>query len=182
MEVELEEDAADGEDDSDPERSEQYTLFTVFHTIILILHFAALRQRRYLLQLLQHSNLRDVLHHFTVNGTLEIMDDDDEDEDNNGRFMRTRRRARPDPDRFPKVPSDEGRALMNSGTFGSNDTEITDRRSRKYLDKKKRLAKRILDRELAREGHARQRENQRLMAQASYIDTLDGIMLTLLRG
>lgn len=109
------------------------------------------------------------------------MDDDDEDEDNNSRWMRARRRMRPDPDRFPKVPSDEGRALMNSGTFGSNDTEVTDPRSRKYLDRKKRLAKRILDRELARESHARQRENQRLMAQASFVDRPAGKLLTYAR-
>lgn len=115
------------------------------------------------MQLLQHSNLRDVLHHFTV-GTLEIVDDDDEEDADSPRWMRSRRRIRPDPNRFPKVPSDKGRLLMNSGIFGSNDTEVMDSRSSKY-DTKKRLAKRILDRELAREGHAKQKENQRLMAQ-----------------
>ena len=172
VEVELEEEANEERDDSDPERSEQYALFKILHCLILILHFAALRQRRYLIQLLQHSNLRDVLHHFTVNGTLEIMDDDDDDEDdNNRRWMRARRRMRPDPNRFPKVPSDEGRVLMNSGTFGSNDTEVTDPRSRKHVDRRKRLAKRILDRELARDGFAKQRENQRLMAQVSNSET-----------
>jgi WD repeat-containing protein 23 len=51
-----------------------------------------------------------------------------------------RRRPPPDPNRFPKVPSDKGTELMNSGEFGS--TERTAVRHRK------KLARRILDREL----------------------------------
>lgn len=51
-----------------------------------------------------------------------------------------RRRQPPDPNRFPKVPSDKGTELMNSGAFGSTDRSATRHR--------KKLARRILDREL----------------------------------
>lgn len=63
------------------------------------------------------------------------------DEDDHGYWGRRRRRRSLDPNRFPKVPSDEGRALMNSGSFGSTDRHAP-------ITKKKQLAWRILDREL----------------------------------
>ncbi|KAL6698487.1 WD40-repeat-containing domain protein [Trichoderma pleuroticola] len=44
-----------------------------------------------------------------------------------------------DPNRFPKVPSAEGRKLMESGVFGLSDTD---------LRTKKRIARRLLDREI----------------------------------
>jgi DDB1- and CUL4-associated factor 11 len=118
------------------------------------------------MQLLQHSNLRDVLHHFTVNGALgETGDDEDDDADANPRWLRRRRRPRPDPNRFPKIPSAEGMELMNSGTFGSNEAQTVSSGDRNGIGKKKKLARRILDRELATESYAKQKVNQRLMAQ-----------------
>ncbi|KAF4583110.1 WD repeat protein [Ophiocordyceps camponoti-floridani] len=45
-----------------------------------------------------------------------------------------------DPNRFPKVPSDEGLKLMRSGAFGANDHD---------LHPKKSLCRRMLERELA---------------------------------
>ena len=69
----------------------------------------------------------------------------------------SRRRRHPaDPNRFPKVPSDEGRKLMESGIFGAFDTREPDR---------KRLARRILDRELGLGDGARRKANKQLMAQ-----------------
>jgi len=95
----------------------------------------------------------------------EFDDDDDIDDDyHNGMLGRRRRRERPDPDRFPKVPSDTGMELMNSGTFGSNEVDTVHSGS---IAARKKLAQRILDRELATEDYAQQRINQRLMAQVS---------------
>ncbi|KAK4453514.1 WD40-repeat-containing domain protein [Podospora aff. communis PSN243] len=69
----------------------------------------------------------------------------------------SRRRRNPaDPNRFPKVPSDEGRKLMESGVFGAFDPREPDR---------KRLARRILDRELGLGDVAKRRTNKQLMAQ-----------------
>lgn len=95
-------------------------------------------------------------------------DDDDDNADFQPLWTRNRRRAKPDPNRFPKVPSDIGRGLMISGTFGVDDirTEETDDRTRAG---KKKLAMRILQRELAQESHSRQKLNHKLMAQVSAI-------------
>ncbi|POS80152.1 LEC14B protein [Diaporthe helianthi] len=65
-----------------------------------------------------------------------------------------RRRQPPDPNRFPKVPSDKGIELMNSGAFGSTD--------RSAVRHRKKLVRRILDREL---GVGDPRINQAAMAQ-----------------
>jgi len=159
MEIEIEEESNEEGDGSDAERSEpQYNIFTIFHIIILILQFLAIRRRHYLLQLLRH---------FTANGDLQIITaDDDED---TPRWMRSRRRNPPDPNRFPKVPSEKGTELMGSGIFGSNDTYRNRGAREGRVDKKKRLTRRILDRELAREDYAQRRENQRLMAQVGDI-------------
>lgn len=80
--------------------------------------------------------------------------DDDDDDDFFGR--RRRRRHAPDPNRFPKIPSDEGRALMDSGAFGSTDRRLP-------TATRKHLARRILDREL---GVGRNGINQDAMAQS----------------
>lgn len=62
-----------------------------------------------------------------------------------------------DPTRFPKVPSEEGSQLMRSGAFGANDDPI--------LRTKKRVARRLLDRELG-VGDGRERtRNADVMAQ-----------------
>ncbi|KAK0723958.1 WD40-repeat-containing domain protein [Apiosordaria backusii] len=60
-----------------------------------------------------------------------------------------------DPDRFPKVPSEEGRKLMESGSFGSFD--IHQRRPRG-------ISRRLLDRELGL-GEVEQQRNRGLMLQ-----------------
>ena len=60
------------------------------------------------------------------------------------------------PHRFPKVPSDEGRKLMESGVFGTSDRREPTRKT---------LARRILDRELGLCDLPSQKVNQGLMAQ-----------------
>ncbi|CAP67871.1 uncharacterized protein PODANS_1_17500 [Podospora anserina S mat+] len=80
-----------------------------------------------------------------------IFDDAEVDE-----MMYQRRTNRQDPDRFPKVPSEEGRKLMESGAFGSFDI-----RDRRYKD----ISRRILDRELGLGGKAEQLRNRGMMLQ-----------------
>jgi hypothetical protein len=87
---------------------------------------------------------------------------DEEEDDDNDVYSRSRRRTRwelRDPNRFPKVPDEKGRELMDSGIFGACDTRDHDR---------KRLARRILDRELAIGNRVDQRENMKLIAQVWY--------------
>ncbi|KXX80884.1 LEC14B protein [Madurella mycetomatis] len=59
-------------------------------------------------------------------------------------------------DKFPKVPSDEGRKLMESGAFGMYDWRKPNRKG---------VARRLLDRELGLGGKLGQKMNQGLMAQ-----------------
>ncbi|KAK0375340.1 WD repeat domain-containing protein [Colletotrichum limetticola] len=82
-------------------------------------------------------------------------DEEDDDEDIGWGRRRRRPRAR-EPNRFPKVPSEEGTKLMHSGVFGANDYRVT---------KKKQLARRILDRELGLGDRRDRKQNQDLMAQ-----------------
>ncbi|OAA64373.1 WD repeat protein [Niveomyces insectorum RCEF 264] len=57
-------------------------------------------------------------------------DDGDDDEEEIGRYGRMRRRRQQrDPNRFPKVPSEEGRKLMDSGVFGATERLRADNRS-----------------------------------------------------
>ncbi|KAI1819958.1 WD40-repeat-containing domain protein [Xylaria intraflava] len=85
--------------------------------------------------------------------------DGDDDNDNWGHSHRLRRQRTADPNRFPKVPSDQGRDLMNSGTFGTSDVSSP-------LRKRKQLARRMLDRELGIGGRSYRRMNQGMMAQS----------------
>jgi WD repeat-containing protein 23 len=95
------------------------------------------------------------------------LDDDDDDDGIQGwGFRGLRRRARadpPDPNRFPKVPSKEGRELMDSGAFGRVEPVWTsvDVNQRK----KKKLARRILDRELGLGNGVQRKINQGVMMQ-----------------
>lgn len=94
-----------------------------------------------------------------------VLGDDDDDDD--GEFAglysawNRRRRGPPkDPNRFPKVPSEEGTKLMQSGVFGSSN-ESTHNSSRK------RLARRMLDRELGLGDRRQRTRNSDLIAQVS---------------
>jgi len=91
---------------------------------------------------------------------------DDDDDTHLPHAWRTRsRRPPPDPNRFPKVPSDEGTELMNSGKFGSNEAQAISSADRNNIGKKKKLAMRVLERELAVGNSAKRGLNNRLMAQ-----------------
>ena len=136
---------------------------------MLILGTAAARQRRQVMRLLANSEIGRLFHFAADDDDLEELYDEEElDGDSNHFWRRRRRRVRPDPNRFPKVPSDRGTELMNSGIFGSNEVQTVKTGDTNNISKKK-LARRILDRELATESYAKQKVNQRLMAQVGLI-------------
>ncbi|KAI0401554.1 WD40-repeat-containing domain protein [Xylaria palmicola] len=119
---------------------------------------AGLVSQREMINLLRGHNLGILL-----NGG-EDWDDDDGNWDS-----RLRRRRALDPNRFPKVPSEKGRELMSSGTFGVNDISSPMRR-------KKQLARRILERELGTGDRSYRRMNQGAIAQ-SLIPRTDADMI-----
>jgi WD repeat-containing protein 23 len=160
VEIEEEEDDQDATQ-SEAERSEPPYILTFILTVLLIFRVAVARQRRQVIRLLATSELGRLFRF--------AEEDDDFEQDGDGEngmtWRRRRRRPAPDPGRFPTVPSDEGTELMSSGTFGSNEEDTIYKSERGSIGKKKKLARRILDRELATESHAKQRLNQKLMAQ-----------------
>lgn len=82
--------------------------------------------------------------------------DDDDD------YSRTRRRGPRGKQTFEKVPSDKGRELMASGTFG------TPERPEDTIKRKKKLAYRLMRRELALGSPGRQRSENRLALQVCF--------------
>ncbi|KAI7926078.1 WD repeat-containing protein 23 [Pyricularia oryzae] len=76
---------------------------------------------------------------------------------------RTRPRTPPDPDRFPKVPSEKGTELMDSGLFGVTPAAVPS--STKYSSPQAEVALRLLDRELGLRDPIDQRMDQRILAQ-----------------
>lgn len=91
---------------------------------------------------------------------------DEEDDDDDGEFVpfgRSFRRGRRNHigDRYPKIPSEEGQKLMGSGKFGHCDrcdhTACGQPFERNTHNKRRRLARRMFDRELgvANRGRAR---------------------------
>lgn len=113
--------------------------------------------RHELLQLLTQS--RSFRHLFTTvrRGTDTAGDEDDDEEVTNGP-VRTRRRRRRS-DLYPKVPSEAGRELMDSGEFGLNERDLG------QYDRKKRLATSIMRRELGLEPPGKQRSANRIASQ-----------------
>jgi WD repeat-containing protein 23 len=134
---------------------------------MLMFGIAVARQRRQVMRLLANSEIGRLFHFATDDDEFEdeVDNDDELDGDFNHLWRRRRRRTRPDPNRFPKVPSDKGTELMNSGTFGSDEVQTVKTGDTNNISKKKKLARRILDRELATESYSKQKVNQRLMAQ-----------------
>jgi WD repeat-containing protein 23 len=100
----------------------------------------------------------------------------EDDEDDYGP-RRRRARNRPDPNRFPKVPSDKGIELMNSGKFGASEIKALS-----TITQRKKLARRILDRELGIDSGPRRKANQLLMAQVTWLLPLDGRILIFFRA
>lgn len=118
-----------------------------------------LLSRRQVLDFLRRSNL----------GYLFGGEEEDDEEFVWGSRYRLRRRRGQGDQKFPKVPSEKGRELMNSGTFGANDV-------RSPISSRKRLARRILDREMGIGDRASRKINKSVMAQ-SMIPTSDAEMI-----
>ena len=102
--------------------------------------------RNQILQLLGHAGLRRIFANHGGAG-LRVLDVDEDDDDSlDGLLGRRRRRPRGTKAKHPPVPSEEGRKLMTSGTFGSNEY---------YKDilykRKPRLARRLMSRELGQD-------------------------------
>jgi WD repeat-containing protein 23 len=101
-------------------------------------------------------------------------DDAAEEDDDDGEFVpfgRSFRRARRTftGDRYPKIPSEEGQKLMNGGTFGVNDrcshTACGQPFTQSTQTKRRRLARRMFDRELGVETRGRARALNSLASQ-----------------
>lgn len=112
------------------------------------------------MQLLGHAGLRRIFADHTSGRRAVLDDDNDSETDNTGyggvgaRHRRGRGRKA-----FEKVPSDEGRKLMASGTFGAND------RPEDSYTRKKKLAYRLMRRELGLGGAGRQKLSSNLISQ-----------------
>lgn len=96
-------------------------------------------------------------------------DDDDDDDDDDGDYFphgrgwhRRRAAARRNlsPNRFPHIPNDSGRNLMQSGLFGSKDSRIE-----KIGRRKQSVSERLLWRKLGIEPRSTARRHNRLIAQ-----------------
>ncbi|KAA6408294.1 MAG: hypothetical protein FRX48_08036 [Lasallia pustulata] len=110
-----------------------------------------------ILRLLGHPGIQRLVDNHAASGVQAILADDD-DAGTFG-FGRRRRRQRTAGPKFPKVPSEQGKKLMGSGTFGSNEYYRDLLRKRKPL-----LATRLMQRELGIDD-ARLKGTNRLMSQ-----------------
>ena len=125
--------------------------------------------RNQILQLLGHAGLRRIFasHGGATFGLANLDEDDDEEEDDSmeggyGSMVgRRRRKRKASKVEFPKVPSEVGRELMDSGNFGSNEY---------YQDilrrKKQKPSRRILSRELGLDA-IQDRRGNKLLSQVS---------------
>ncbi|KAK4893403.1 hypothetical protein LTR27_008299 [Elasticomyces elasticus] len=102
---------------------------------------------------------RGLRQHVALGEDDEAPDEDDDDEDfTNDAYLGFGSRRRRPPrrpivgGRYPKIPSEEGRKLMDSGNFGTNDrcdhTSCGEPLSQPTLHKRRKLAHRLLSREL----------------------------------
>lgn len=85
-----------------------------------------------------------------------LLSDNADEEGFLSHFGIRRRRQPKDPNRFPKVPSEEGLKLMRAGAFGANDYDLHTR---------KHLARRMLERELGVGDREERRRNSDLVTQ-----------------
>ena len=119
--------------------------------------------RHELLQLLSQTGAFPRLFR-TQRGAHIVSLDGDEDDEHDGTYgsLRSRRRKqRRSSDVFPKVPSETGKELMESGVFGTNERE------QGRYERKTKLSARIMRRELALESPGKQRSCNKLASQVS---------------
>lgn len=95
---------------------------------------------------------------------LAVEDDEDDEDDDDfdpriSRRTRSSKRLPNQPVEFEKVPSEEGRKLMLGGNFGGNE------RREDSFKRKKRLASRLMRREMALGSYGRQKARDGLLRQ-----------------
>ncbi|KAF2192465.1 WD40 repeat-like protein, partial [Zopfia rhizophila CBS 207.26] len=122
--------------------------------------------RDQIMQLLGHAGIERIFSsdYTSRRRNLRFAYDDDEDEDSEpdtgyGAVAPSRKRRGRGRAAFQKVPSDEGKELMGTGTFGSNS------RSEDTMKRKKRLAYDLMRRELGLGSDGRQKNANRLIRQ-----------------
>ncbi|KAF2643397.1 WD40 repeat-like protein [Massarina eburnea CBS 473.64] len=115
--------------------------------------------RDQIMRLLGNSGLRQLF----SRRQLRVFDNNDDDDEGGTGYdpvgPRLRRRRGGGRAAFQKVPSEEGKELMNTGIFGSND------RPRDTVKRRKRLAYNLMQRELGLGSDGRQKNVNRVMRQ-----------------
>jgi len=93
-----------------------------------------------------------------------VADDDEDDDDIYGRWGQRslRARAREPRAELEKVPSEKGQRLMTNGVFGNNE------RSDDRIHRKKKLAHRLMKRELGIGSYGQQRSRNAIMKQVFF--------------
>jgi DDB1- and CUL4-associated factor 11 len=86
--------------------------------------------------------------------------DDDDDDDWFNSSRRRRKRPKPTGERFPKIPSEAGQALMSSGVYGLRDSFVDTRRRRRST-----FSERLMWRRLGLDARSSMRRQNRLIAQ-----------------
>lgn len=97
-----------------------------------------------LLHLLDGAGLRRLLTSRGASGILQLAGDDENELEDIRDVLgsRRRRKVRTSENRFPAVPSEEGKKLMDGGVFGSSDSDKQNR-----IQRKNRLARKLMSRE-----------------------------------
>lgn len=117
-----------------------------------------------IIQMLGANGLRRILQsHGLIGGRMARADDDDEDnEDGYAGPARRRRKTASMEGKFPKVPSENGKRLMDSGIYGASDSYIDNHKKRKI-----NLGQRLMWRELGSDNRGVQKRASKLMSQVS---------------
>ncbi|KAI9701726.1 MAG: hypothetical protein M1820_006354 [Bogoriella megaspora] len=120
--------------------------------------------RSQILQLLGHAGLRQI---FTNHSISRGSGGDDDDDDPSSTYGSARRVRRPGlgPSMYPKIPSEIGKDLMQSGKFGTNERPDGRERLERGVKRRKKMAYQTMMRELGLGGAGRQRYHNRLIAQ-----------------
>jgi WD repeat-containing protein 23 len=133
--------------------------------------------REQIVRMLGTNGLRRLLARGGIAPFLGTGEDDSEEDDDFGYDPRVRtgtrssRRTRSQVE-FEKVPSETGRELMLSGTFGGNE------RREDNFTRKKKLASRLLRREMGLGSHGRQKARDGLLRQVIYPETAFSLIWT----
>lgn len=123
------------------------------------------------MQLLGHAGLRRILANHRAGGsgfTLEL----GEEEENETGGSRRSRRSKSWKNRFPPVPSEEGRKLMDGGVFGAS-AYFKDER----IQRKQRLARKLMSRELG-SGRRESTKTTSAISQVILLERRERLLLT----